>query len=171
MVPALDAGPVIHQVVTPLAADEAYGELQLRLSELGALAIVEALALMQAGRAHPIEQDHSKATYARKIERDSARIDWSRSSTDVSRIIRAFDPRPGAWTVLHDSELKVFGGREAEGSGPPGTVLRVENGGIVIACGTGAVRAAWVHPAGRKRIRAADWVAGRGVAVGDVFDG
>src|SRR5687768_16676125 len=90
MVPALDAGPVLHQVRTSVGPDETYGELALRLSELGALAIVEALALMSAGAAPPKEQDAALVTYAPKVTRDAARIDWTQDATQVSRGIRAY---------------------------------------------------------------------------------
>jgi methionyl-tRNA formyltransferase len=97
MIPKLDAGPVVHQLTTPMLDDETGGELTLRLSELGALALIEALALMEAGAATERAQDESLATYAPKIDRDTTRIDWSRPAAEVSRHVRAFDPKPGAW--------------------------------------------------------------------------
>jgi methionyl-tRNA formyltransferase len=169
MVPELDAGPVLHQVRTPIGPDETYGELALRLSELSALAIVEALALMSAGAAAPKEQDPAHVTHAPKVTRDAARIDWTRDATQVSRGIRAYDPRPAAFTVASASEVKLFRPSLADGlSGNPGQVLEAGNE-LVVACGEGAVRISEVQPAGRRRMAAGDWTRGRAVAVGDIL--
>ena len=169
MVPALDAGPVLHQVKTPIGPEETYGELAMRLSELGALAIVEALALMSAGAAEPKEQDPALVTHAPKITRDEARIDWTKSALHVSRRIRAYDPRPAAFTTANGSDVKFFHPSLADGlSGNPGQVLEAGDD-LVVACGTGAVRICEVQPAGRRRMATGDWTRGRAVAVGDVL--
>lgn len=174
MVPALDAGPIILQARTPIAEDETYGELELRLSELGALALVQALTLLQLGQASEREQDDSAATYAGKIDRDMARIPWEEGCGVVARHIRAYDPRPGAFTDLRGTELKMFGALATEIAGDEGgtrygEVLRVDHEGMLVATGDGSVRIAFVQPAGRKRISVQDWARGRGVAVGDRF--
>ncbi|MEX0908962.1 MAG: methionyl-tRNA formyltransferase [Gemmatimonadaceae bacterium] len=169
MVPELDAGPVLHQVRTPIEPDETHGELALRLSELGALAIVEALTLMSAGAAVPKEQDPALVTHAPKATRDAARIDWTQDATQVSRGIRAYDPRPAAFTVANASEVKLFHPSLADGlSGNPGQILEAGNE-LVVACGEGAVRISEVQPAGRRRMAAGDWTRGRAVAVGDIL--
>lgn len=171
MVPALDAGPVILALATPVGDDETGGELRLRLSELGAEAIVQALALMSLGVAAEMPQDDALATYARKIEREDARIDWSAPSATVANLVRAYDPKPGAWTVLGPLEVRCFGARVVpEKRGAPGTLIEATDEGLVVACGSGAVRIADVHPAGKKRLAAAQWVRGRGMNVGDRFD-
>lgn len=170
MVPALDAGPVLHLTRTPIVEDETYGELRLRLSEVGALALIEALSMMGAGRVTEREQDHALATYAPKVDREAARIDWTRGAREVSRVIRACDPKPGAWTTLRGGDVKLFGARHLGGApAGPGTVLEINAEGMIVACGDGAVRIGYALPAGRKRLRAAEWAAGRGVAVGDTF--
>ena len=169
MVPALDAGPVLHQVKTPIGPEETYGELAMRLSELGALAIVEALALMSADALEPKEQDPALVTHAPKVTRDEARIDWTKSALHVSRGIRAYDPRPAAFTTANGEEVKLFHPSLADGlSGNAGQVLEAGND-LVVACGTGAVRISEVQPAGRRRMAAGDWTRGRAVAVGDVL--
>ena len=169
MVLELDAGPVLHQVKTPIGPDETYGELALRLSELGALAIVEALALMSAGAASPKEQDPALVTHAPKVTRDAARIDWTRDAPEVSRVIRAYDPRPAAFTTANGSEVKLFHPSLADGlSGNPGQILEVGDE-LVLACGEGAVRISEVQPAGRRRMAAGDWTRGRAVVVGDIL--
>lgn len=171
MVPALDAGPVLLQARTPILDDETGGELTLRLSELGALAIVEALTLLSLGDSAGEPQDEAGVTYAGKIGREQARIDWTTPAVDVSRTIRAFDPVPGAYSTLRGSEVKLFGARVAQDArGDPGAVLAIDEMGMLVACGTGGVRIAYAHPAGRRRLASLDWAQGRGVAAGDVFE-
>jgi methionyl-tRNA formyltransferase len=171
MVPALDAGPVILQAATEILDDETGGELTMRLSELGALAIVEALTLLTLGDSAGQPQDEAQVTYAGKLAREHARIDWTRPAVDVSRVIRAFDPDPGAYSRLRDNDVKLFGARvAADAAGDPGTVLEIDEMGMLVACGTGGIRIAYAHPAGRRRLASLDWAQGRGVAAGDVFN-
>ncbi len=166
----LDAGPILLRINSPIPDDETYGELQLKLSELGALGIVEALALIGVGASREELQDDSLATYAPKIEREMARIDWTQSATQVSRVMRAFDPRPGAFTTRAGAEVKLFGARVVRGRrGAPGTVLEIDESGMLVACAEDALRIAYVFPAGRRRLAALDWHQGRGVAPGDVL--
>ncbi len=170
MVERLDAGPVILQAPTPILEDETFGELHLRLSELGALGIVEALTLLSLGGAVEHAQDDARATFAPKIDRDSARIDWTRSAADVARMIRAFDPRPGAFTTLRNVDVKLFGARAApDARGDPGSVLAIDEAGLLVACGDGGVRVGYAQPAGKRRLAALDWAQGRGIAAGDRF--
>jgi methionyl-tRNA formyltransferase len=172
MVPALDAGPILLQRAIPIADDETGGELRMRLSELGAQAIVEALVMLGEGLLPDQPQDDALATYAPKIERDDARIDWARPAREVANAIRAFDPRPGAFTQRGDVPVKCFGAHAApmeHGVDVPGTVLAVDDDGLLVACGTGTVRVREVHPAGKRRLLAREWAAGRGVAPGDVL--
>jgi methionyl-tRNA formyltransferase len=168
MISKLDAGPIVHQLRTPIADDETGGELALRLSELGALALIEALALMEVNAAKPRAQDESGATYASKIDRDATRVDWSRSAVEVARTIRAFDPRPGAFAMLGELPVKLFGGR-ATTSAPaqPGTVLVVDENGMGVACADGAVQVTNLQPSGKRRQAPLDWANGRGIAVGE----
>lgn len=173
MVPALDAGPIILSARTPILADETAGELTLRLSELGAAALVEALALLEMGLARPEAQDETRATYATKLSRESAVVDWTRSAHDVGRHVRAYDPKPGAWSRLAcGHEVKLFGARVAPRgrSRSAGEVIAIDDDGMLVACGEGAVRVTVVQPVGKRRLAPRDWANGRGVAVGDHFD-
>lgn len=170
MVPALDAGPVILAERTDILPDETAGELQLRAAELGAEAIVEALALLDVGEAVETPQDDAAATYAPKVERDHARVDWNAQAQQVERVVRAYDPKPGAWTMHRGAELRLFGPKATQSAhGLPGTILGVGDDGMLVACASGAVRVMDVHPAGRKRQRAAEWIRGRGAAIGERF--
>jgi methionyl-tRNA formyltransferase len=170
MVQALDAGPSILQVRTPIPEDETFGELRLRLAEMGALALIEALALIDLGQATETPQDDALATYAPKVDRSMTRIDWASDAMTVSRIIRAYDPYPGARTTLRGGDLKLFGARRADGAGREGAageVLSIDGTGMVVACGDGAVQVANVHPSGKRRLTPREWAAGRGIAVGE----
>ena len=172
MVPRLDAGPSILQLATAINDDETYGELALRLSELGATALIEALALLELGKARDEPQDDALATFAPKLDRSGTRVDWSRDARDVSRIVRAYDPRPGALTTLDGQDVKVFGARLAPRAdlASPGEVIAAGDDGLVVACGEGAILLLQVQPAGKKRISTQEWARGRGVSVGDRFD-
>lgn len=181
MVHALDAGAMLHVLRTPLSDEITYGELHDHLAEQGALAIVQALALMEAGAAHAIPQDDALATYAPKISRAMARLDFREPATTVSRVSRAFDPRPGAFATLRGAEVKLFGAR-CVGDGtdmaldaptvasPPGTVRSCDAEGLLVRCGEGAVRFREVQPVGKARMGVTEWARGRGVAAGDQFD-
>jgi methionyl-tRNA formyltransferase len=168
MVLALDAGPVLFETRTPIAPDETAGELTERLAELGAVAIIECLALMQLDGITPVPQDESKVTMAVKIERAAARLNFAEPAAKVARMIRAYDPRPGAWASLRDAEVRLFGARALpDRRGDAGEVLEIGEMGMVVACGEGAVAVETVHPAGKRRLAALDFAQGRGVAVGD----
>jgi methionyl-tRNA formyltransferase len=168
MVKEMDAGAIIHQVEEPILSDETASELSIRLSELGAEALVEALALLSEGAATEREQDHAAATFAPKIDRETARIDWSLPALEISRHVRAMDDVPGAWSILAGEPLKLFKPRVESWAGArsaPGSVLAVD-GGLLVSAGRGAVGFAEVQPAGGRRMNMADWLRGHHVETG-----
>jgi methionyl-tRNA formyltransferase len=170
MVPALDAGPVIHRVATPIASDETGGELAVRLAEIGALALVEAMAMIDIGQAVAVPQNDAEATYAPKITREATRVSWQAPAVDVARQIRAYDPRPGAFAVHRGSDVKLFGAHVVDGvdAGEPGLVLRIDDGGMIVACGDGkAVAISAAQPSGKRRLTPLEWSHGRGIAGGE----
>lgn len=171
MVPRLDAGPILLQAPTPILPDETGGELTERLSELGALAIIEALTLASLGGAlQPREQVEADATYAPKIDREAARVRWAAPAIQVARGLRAFDPRPGAWSTLRGIDTRLSGATVVpDAQGDPGTVLAVEEHGALVACGEGAVRIGYLQPAGKRRLAALDLAQGRGITPGEAF--
>ncbi len=181
MVPELDAGPMLHVLRTPISDSETYGELHDRLSELGTMGIVQALTLIEAGVARPIAQDDAQATYAAKIDRSMARLTFAGSAHEVSRVTRAFDPRPGAFTLLRGAEVKLFGATvfgdgsddaldEPARASEPGTVRSADASGLLVRCGTGGVLFGEVQPSGKPRLSPDAWARGRGIAPGDRFD-
>ena len=140
----LDTGPVLLCRKTPIGAEETTGELHDRLSALGAKAIVEALARLD--RLTPAPQPDEGVTYAAKIDKTEAAIDWTRPAAEVSRLIRGLAPFPGAWTMVDGERVKFHGARVVPGKGAPGEVL----GGFRIACGDGAVEITKVQREGKK---------------------
>jgi methionyl-tRNA formyltransferase len=179
MTPGMDEGPILLQADTAIGEEESASELYDRLSELGAAAIVEAMAMMSAGLIEPREQDHEAATYAPKLDRETARVDWTLEAPRVSHWIRGMDSVPGAWSTLDDEPLKLFRSRVAEPSdddevreeeAAPGTIVGADpREGLQVACGSGTVVIREVQPQGRRRMEAGAWMAGQDVVVGRRF--
>ncbi|MFQ5689799.1 MAG: methionyl-tRNA formyltransferase [Gemmatimonadota bacterium] len=177
MVREMDAGPILYQIPIDLAPDLTVGDLHELLSELGAEALVEALTLLVAGRLEEREQDEARATYAPKLARADARLDWSRPARELERWIRGCDPRPGAWSRLSGAGIQLFQpALESPGEtdlrlAEPGRVLQADpRSGLLVAAGTGALRIREVKPAGRSRMSSAAWIRGRGIAEGARFE-
>lgn len=168
----MDTGPVLLRVPTPIASDETAGELSIRLAKLGALALVEALSLIASGAAEAEPQDHAQATHAPKVTHELARIPWTDPAESIAQRVRAMDPKPGAWCLLRDRELKLFGPQPCDpptAGARPGRVVQTDPA-FAVAAGRGAVQFLDVQPAGRTRMAAHAWVRGRGVAVGDLLE-
>lgn len=173
IVKEMDAGPILYRVESRFPDDITAGELTERLAEMGATALVEALAQMEAGDLPEHEQDHSAATYAPKLTRDMARLDWSQEARQLDRWIRGCDPTPAAWTMLDGTRVQLFDPTAEDESADedPGTVLAADaRTGIRVATGKGTLLIGEVKPEGRQRMTAGAWVAGRGVDAGDRFD-
>lgn len=150
----LDTGPVLLREATPIGAEETTGMLHDRLSAIGADLIVRALAGLE--QLTPAPQPQEGVTYAAKIDKAEARVDWQLPAAEVSCRIRGLSPFPGAWCEVAGERIKLLGARPVNGEGPPGAVL----GGFVIACGQGAVEITRAQRAGKKPLPAADIVKG-----------
>lgn len=166
MVLALDAGPVLRVARCEIDSDTTAGGLYETLAELGAEALVTVLDDLASGRATETVQDDELATYAPKMDRETARLDWSLSAVEVSRWIRGCDPWPGGWTTLDGDPLQCFSPRFVEGGAAeprlPGTiVVAPSTGGLVVSTGEGLLELTEVRPAGKRRMAAADWARGR----------
>ena len=160
---ALDTGPVLLQRATPITPADTAGTLHDRLAALGAELLVEALAKNPPARA----QD-AGATYAPRIAKAEAEIDWARPAQEIERQVRAFDPAPGAQTRHAGTALKIWGARLASGDhgAPPGTVLEAGVSGIRVACGEQALWVTELQRAGGKRLAARAFLAGHALAPG-----
>jgi methionyl-tRNA formyltransferase len=166
----LDSGPVYLMRPIPIAAEDTAGTAHDKLAALGARCIVEALPAIAEGALEAVPQSEAGATYAQKIAKDEAAIDWHREAVEVDRQVRAFNPFPGAYSTLHDRPLKVWRATVVPGSpAPPGTILRADAQGIVVACGNGALRATELQRAGGKRLAATDFLRGLPLAAGERF--
>ena len=173
MVEAMDAGPIIHQLSEPISDEDSASELMSRLSELGSLALREALGSIKRGDTEEREQLEDAVSYAPKVDRKSARIDWTLSANEVVLFIRGMDATPGAWSELAGMPIKFFRPSlvpESEFS-QPGAVVRADpEQGLVISTSSGGVSVSEVQPAGRQRMSTLDWINGRGVKLGQHFE-
>jgi methionyl-tRNA formyltransferase len=164
----LDTGPVLSR--HPLAIDDEDDAQSLhdKLAALGAQAIVRTLADLNAGRAVPAPQPESGATYARKIAKEEAELDWSRPCAELERRVRALRPAPGARSTLRGEALKLWRAQCMPAAGSPaGTVLRSGRGGVLVACGEGALLVTEMQRAGGSRLPAADFLRGCPIAAGE----
>ncbi len=162
----LDSGPVFLRRETPIGPTETAGELTTRLAALGADALVETLDRIAHQDLVPTPQDGGRATFAPKVSRETARVNWNCDAEQLSRHVRAFDPWPGAWTTAPGAELKLFHATATDGNGAAGTVLRADQT-LVVGCGSGALAIDEVQPAGKRRLATAEWLHGRPLSLGD----
>ena len=160
----LDTGPVLLERRVPIDPRETTATLTERLAALGASAVVEALERLPALVPRPQE---GLATYAAKVTKAEARIEWTRPAEDIDRQVRAFDPTPGAETVWSGQALKIWRARPAPGSGRPGQLLRFRNSEMVVACGHGALEILTVQWAGGRRMEAPEFARGALFAEGE----
>ncbi len=160
----LDTGPVLLRKSIAIGPRATAGSLTELLADLGARAIVRALASLR--ELTPVAQDSGLATYAAKIGKAEARIDWSLDAAQVDRCIRAFDPFPGAETTLRGSPLKIWEAEPVAGSGPSGTVIASLDARPVIACGRDALALTSVQKAGGRRISSLEFCRGQPLPAG-----
>jgi methionyl-tRNA formyltransferase len=164
----LDTGPVLLRGTLPIGANDTAGDVHDRLATLGGQLVVDCLARLPM----PAEpQPEAGVTYASKLEKSEAAIDWRRPAAEVDRLIRAFNPFPGAQAALEGNGIKVWRARPVEGRGQPGEILAAGKDGIVVACGEGAILISELQKAGGKRLPAMQFLAGNPLAVGSRFDG
>ena len=163
----LDTGPVLLRGAFPIEANDTTASLHDRLAALGARLVVEALGcLPMVAEVQPLEG----VTYAHKIEKAEALIDWKRSAAELDRHIRAFNPFPGAQALFKGQTIKLWQAMPMAGSGKIGQVLAVDRKQIVIACGEGALAIQELQKAGGKRLPVQQFLAGNSLQVGDCFD-
>lgn len=152
----LDTGPMLLKVSTPISADDSGGSLHDRLAALGPQAVIDAISGLAAGTLQGQVQDDSLATYAHKLNKEEARIDWSRPAVELERLVRAFHPWPICHSTLNGEALKVHAAQLGEGSGAPGTILAADKSGLTVACATGALRLTRLQLPGGKALNFSD---------------
>jgi methionyl-tRNA formyltransferase len=161
MTEEMDAGDVLLVRPTPIAPDDTTGTLGERLAALGAAAIGAAIDGLHAGALHPQPQPREGVTFAPKIEREQARLDWTRPAVELERVVRAMLPAPAAFTTIDGRLLKVHRAALAPAApGSPGSVVAAGTAGIDVATGDGALRLVEVQLEGKKRMAAGPFVAG-----------
>ncbi len=170
----LDEGDVLLSRAIKVAKDETGGSLHDRLAEAAPEALMDALALLKQGAAPRTAQDHAQSTYAAKLTREHGEIDWSKSREEIDRRIRAMNPWPGAYTWLPTEDgvkkLKVYAAIMHHCDiGAPGTVVRTDKHGILVAAGTCGILLRDVQLEGKKRMLARDFLLGHSIAEGTVL--
>ncbi|HER43883.1 MAG TPA: methionyl-tRNA formyltransferase [Candidatus Eisenbacteria bacterium] len=172
MVEELDAGPIYLQRRVPIDPAENAGGLSARLSESGAGLLLETLRGIEAGTVAPREQPEEGVSHAPRLRKSDGYIDWKRDADAVRDHIRGMNPWPGSFTYHEGNYLKILSaerGGETGGGAPAGSVLRADRDGIVVACGTGAVRITAIQTAGRKALGAEEFLNGYSIEIGDTF--
>jgi methionyl-tRNA formyltransferase len=154
----LDTGPMLHVRRLPIAPDETGGTLHDRLSVLGAEALLEVLPRIADGTVRPQRQDDALATYAKKLLKEEARVDWARPAAEIERQVRAFDPWPVAETLYAGEPLRIWRARALPGSGSPGAVLGTAGDGIDVGTGAGVLRILSLQLPGKRPIDARDFL-------------
>ena len=156
----LDTGPMLLERATPIGSRETGGDLHDRLSKLGAQALLDALGAITAGTSVPRAQPAQGFTYAPKIRKEEALIDWSKPAVEIDRQVRAFNPWPVAETRLNAQQLRIWEVVPVEStrSAAPGTVTHTDATGIEVATANGALKLTRVQVAGRKAMSAAEFL-------------
>jgi methionyl-tRNA formyltransferase len=152
----LDTGPMLLKVSTPISATDTGGSLHDRLAEMGPPAVLEAVAGLAAGTLQGEVQNDSLATYAHKLNKDEARLDWSRPAVELERLIRAFNPWPICHSTLNGEAVKVLAASLSTGNGTPGEILGASKDGLIVACGEQALCLTRLQLPGGKELNFSD---------------
>jgi methionyl-tRNA formyltransferase len=166
----LDTGAILlkHNIV--IAQNDTTQSLHDKLGLLGAQSVVEALMLLQQEKLIPVAQDEALACYAAKIKKADAEIDWQQTAEQVDRVVRTFNPSPGAFTYFQDNLLKIWQVSVVNGRvGQPGEIIAADRDGIIVACGSGLLRIEVMQKPGGKKLNAADYLSGNSMQPGEYF--
>ena len=166
----LDTGAVINRSVIRITPDDTTGSLLEKLTSLGARLIVDTISALGGAAAVTTVQPVEGITYAAKIEKCEARIDWNEPAESIARRVRAFNPSPGAAARLNGVELKIWRARACQGDGAAGALIRCEPGDIRVACAGGALQLLELQRAGGRRLPAGEFTLGVAMWVGDRFE-
>ncbi len=166
----LDTGPMLIKRLEPIQPDDTTGSLHDRLASVGAELIVEALEALPGGTLVATPQPADGVTYAAKIGKAEAAVDWTRPAIEIERAVRAFNPFPGALASFDGMPVKLWRARAIDATGTPGEVLLAEGAGVIVACGKGALCITELQKPGARRLPAADFLRGMPIAAGSRFD-
>ena len=170
VVPALDAGAMVSRGVLPIGARDTAQTLHDGLAGLGAVLMVEAMqTLARDGNLPATPQDETLVTYAHKLEKSEAAIDWQQNAAAICRKVRAFNPFPVAHTLLDGEICRLWMASHLPGNGKPGEITGLDEAGILVACGEGLLRIEELQMPGGKRMAASDFLRGRSLQPGQSF--
>ena len=161
--PELDAGPVLIQSKIKIAKETNYEELSDKISELGAKLILDTLKIIKNKRVNFVEQNDSKATYAKKIEKTETRLNWNDDAEKVIAKINAFNPNPGCWFEHNRVRIKIIKAKHVSSKGIPGTIL---NDKLTIACSKNAIQITELQKEGKQKITADEFLRGNKIKTG-----
>jgi len=165
----LDTGPILAQQSVAIEAVDDAGTLHDKLAALGAQMIVHALNMLARGQLVAMPQPETGVSYAYKLDKQDRQLDWARPAQALAYLVRALRPAPGALTLLAGEPVKVWEAQAVDGRGAPGRVIGVGDGGIIVACGQGALAIRRLQRGGGKPLDAAAFQRGRSIGVGDVL--
>ena len=169
VVPALDAGAMLLRGAVPIAEDDTAQSLHDSLAQIGARLMVETMSQLAAqGKLAAEAQDEALVTYAAKLTKAEAVLDWTCSAQELSRKVRAFNPFPVAQSILHGEICRIWMAHAIDGKAEPGRILDVSNG-IVVGCGQGLLRIEELQMPGGKRLSAKQFLTGKPLQPGDCF--
>lgn len=169
VVPALDAGAMVSHGAVPITETDTTQTLHDALSSMGAELMVKAMAtLAQTGKLEATPQDETLVTYAHKLEKAEAAIDWQKSAVEISRQIRAFNPFPVAQSMLKGEVCRIWMATSKAGNAKAGEIVSVHDG-ITVGCGNGLLHIAELQAPGGKRLNAQAFVQGHSLQMGDAF--
>lgn len=161
--PKLDSGPILIQSKIKISQDMNYEELSEKMSKLGAKLILDALQLIESDKAEFIDQNDTKATYAKKILKAEAKINWNEDANKIIAKINAFYPNPGCWFKLYGARIKIIKAKKVINEGEPGTIL---NEKLIIACSKNAVQILELKKEGKHKMSAEEFVRGNEIKIG-----
>ena len=167
----LDEGPVLIQKSVEIGPDDTLGDVYFKkLFPMGVDAMIEGLELVRAGAVLKHAQNLAHGSYESWFKKDLAEIDWAKPAAEIYNLIRAVNPAPGAWSTMKGQKVDIFDSAKVAGSGTPGAVLAIDDQGMTIAAGGGAILAKRVRGADGKKVAAAEWARSAGVQSGDGFE-
>ncbi len=167
----MDTGDILLAAAIDVEEGDTAGSLFTTLARLGATALLDALEKLERKELTPTPQDHRQATKAPPLDKEMGRIDWSKSAEKIHCLIRGLDPWPSAYTFLGGKRVKLFSPQilNKASEAIPGTVIRADRQGIIVACGSAALRIKEMQPEGKKRMSAEAFLCGHSLATGSLF--
>lgn len=166
----MDTGAILKKVVVPISSNMTSGEFLNLIADVGARVLQDVLVKIESNEIQAEPQDEKEATYAHLLTRKMEIIDWKKTAAEIHNKIRAFNPVPGAYTILpNGKKLKIWKSVVAQGTGKAGEIIKIDKQGFVIACGTGALQVLELQPEGKKPMPVKDFLNGKSINLYDIL--